>query len=110
MCEESIKDKFLKAVQEQIPKTFGNSPKNSEFYSRMINTNHFKWVISTLFFINHLIFSRINNLLKSTKGKLIYKSNDENDHDDCYIGPYVFEVKPDDPLMEDEVNNFWKKA
>jgi len=88
LCEDGIKDKFLEAVRTQVAKTFGEKPKESPYYSRMINTNH---------------FHRIDNLLKSTKGKLIYKAGDENDHNDCYVGPYVFEVEPTDPLMDDEV-------
>ena len=52
---------------------------------------------------NQKIFSRVNNLLKTTKGKLIYKASDENDHDDHYVGPHIFEIQPDDPLMDEEV-------
>lgn len=47
----------------------------------------------------------MNKLLNSTKGKLIYKAQDQNDHEDNYVAPHVFEIKPDDPLMGEEVRN-----
>ncbi|KAI6211087.1 Aldehyde dehydrogenase [Aphelenchoides besseyi] len=49
------------------------------------------------------IEARVMNMIKKTNGKLIYKSEDQTDHDDKYIGPHVYEVQPDDQLMQDEV-------
>jgi acyl-CoA reductase-like NAD-dependent aldehyde dehydrogenase len=88
MCADSVKDKFLDIVKTQVAKTFGDKPKESPFYSRMINVNH---------------FNRINKLLDSTKGKLVYKPNDENDREDCYVAPHVFEIEQNDALMSEEV-------
>jgi acyl-CoA reductase-like NAD-dependent aldehyde dehydrogenase len=42
-------------------------------------------------------------LAQKTKGKLIYKANDENCHDDKYFGPRIYEVGSEDPLMQEEI-------
>lgn len=42
MCADSVKEKFLDAVKDKVAKTFGDKPKESPFYSRMINVNHFQ--------------------------------------------------------------------
>jgi len=88
LCKDSVKEKFLGALKEQVTKTFGEKPKESPYYARMINTNH---------------FNRVQKLIRSTQGKLVYKAGDENDHDDRYVGPHIYDVKPDDPLMDDEI-------
>ncbi|KAI6197818.1 hypothetical protein M3Y94_01269600 [Aphelenchoides besseyi] len=83
-----LKDKFIESFVTAIKKTFGEKPKESPLYSRLISTRH---------------YNRVMNMIKKTNGKLIYKSDDETDHDDKYIGPHVYEVEPDDQLMQDEV-------
>ncbi|KAI6190876.1 CBR-ALH-4 protein [Aphelenchoides bicaudatus] len=88
LCEETVKDKLLENIKAQVHKLFGDTPKESPTYSRMINTNH---------------FNRVQKLIKSTKGKLIYKPNDEDVHDDCYVAPRIYEVEKNDPLMDDEI-------
>ncbi|KAI6234888.1 Aldehyde dehydrogenase [Aphelenchoides fujianensis] len=49
------------------------------------------------------LHARLQDLLTNTKGKLVYKPEDENDLSDLYIGPHVFEVEPTDVLMGGEI-------
>jgi acyl-CoA reductase-like NAD-dependent aldehyde dehydrogenase len=48
-------------------------------------------------------FSRLKDLISKSKGRILYKSQDENDPKDLYIGPHVIEVEADDALMQDEL-------
>lgn len=49
------------------------------------------------------------HLLEKTRGRILYKGNDDCDVLDNYVGPYLIEVEPEDILMEDEVRRSLKR-
>ncbi|RWS17709.1 aldehyde dehydrogenase: dimeric NADP-preferring-like protein, partial [Dinothrombium tinctorium] len=87
LCSVTIRDKLVKLTGKILKKFFGDDPKNSPDFARIINRRH---------------FHRLQKLLLNTKGTIVYGG--ESDADLLYLGPtIVIDVKLDDPLMEDEI-------
>ncbi|KAI6206245.1 Aldedh domain-containing protein [Aphelenchoides besseyi] len=84
----NIYPQFVEKLKKMVVEKYGSKPKESPAYTRIINGRH---------------FSRLQDLINRTKGRLVYKPEDENDSTDLYIGPHLFEVDSTDVLMEDEL-------
>lgn len=85
LCHPDIQDELIKRFKETIFDFYGEDPKESPDYGRIINTKH---------------FNRLKGLMRS--GKCVIGG--ETDEREKYIAPTVLTgVKPTDPLMENEV-------
>lgn len=85
LVDKSVKDIFLKEIKKSIISFYGENPKESPFYGRIINDRHFE---------------RLENLLKDQKPvtKL------ETDSKTKYIAPAVLDdVSPESPVMKQEI-------
>lgn len=60
LCHSSIKEKFLKAVIEEIKKQFGDKPLENPDYGKIINQKHFERV-SGLIDLNKVVFGGHTN-------------------------------------------------
>ncbi|KAK6044087.1 hypothetical protein COOONC_18408, partial [Cooperia oncophora] len=49
------------------------------------------------------VFSRLSSLIKNTKGKIVYKSNEEPCRNERFLPPHVIEIEKDDVLMQEEI-------
>ncbi len=82
---EKIKDAFVEKVKEIIRKKYGDDPKQSPDFARIINERH---------------FTRLNGLMSGSKIVI----GGEVDQDEKYIAPtLVDEVSWSDPLMQEEI-------
>ncbi|KAI6181789.1 Aldehyde dehydrogenase [Aphelenchoides besseyi] len=88
LVEKKIFPQFVEKLKKLVVEKYGSKPKESSAYTRIINGRH---------------FSRLQDLIDRTKGRLVYKPEDENDPTDLYIGPHLFEVDSTDVLMKDEL-------
>ena len=85
LIHRKIKDTFVEKMISTIHKFYGEEPKMSPDYARIINERH---------------FNRLLKLMKSGRilhgGKFLIK--------DLYIAPTIIdEVSPDDPVMQEEI-------
>uniref|UniRef100_A0A183C954 Aldedh domain-containing protein n=1 Tax=Globodera pallida TaxID=36090 RepID=A0A183C954_GLOPA len=87
MTTDQMKPKLVAALQKSIKTMYGENPKKSEQYSRMVNKRH---------------FDRVKAMLDKTNGQVLYKSG-EADREDVYIPPVVVDTDLKDALMQDEV-------
>ncbi|XP_020612659.1 fatty aldehyde dehydrogenase-like [Orbicella faveolata] len=85
LCHPDIQDELIRRFKEAIFDFYGEDPKESPDYARIINIKH---------------FNRLKTLMSS--GKCVVGG--ETDDSEKYIAPTVLTgVKPTDPLMENEV-------
>ena len=85
LCEESIKDKFIREVIKQVKKQFGEDPLAREDYGKIINEKH---------------FSRLCSLIDPSK--VVVGGN--ADAECCKIAPTVMDnVSYDDAVMSEEI-------
>jgi len=85
LVDRRVKDRFLDLITERIGLFYGENPKESNDFSRIINSENTK---------------RLASLLKT--GQIV--TGGTIDTEGCYIAPTVIrDVKPDDPIMQEEV-------
>ncbi|KAJ8929571.1 hypothetical protein NQ314_017735 [Rhamnusium bicolor] len=85
LCTKEVEQKFVSAAKKVIKEFFGDNPKTSPDYGRIINDRQFQ---------------RLVGLLKNCN----IATGGETDSSERYIAPtIVTDVKPTDPIMEDEI-------
>ncbi|KAM9320656.1 aldehyde dehydrogenase family 3 member A2-like [Gastrophryne carolinensis] len=85
LCEKSIQGKLLEKIKETIKEYYGENPKDSPDFERIINKRHFKRIVS---------------LLEGQKVAI----GGEHDENTCYIAPtIVTDVKRDSKIMQEEI-------
>ncbi|KAM3932806.1 aldehyde dehydrogenase family 3 member B1-like [Leptodactylus fuscus] len=85
LCSDNIKEKLLNALQTNIHEFYGEDPKQSPDFGRIINVRHFK---------------RVSALL--TSGKIV--TGGQTDESEKYIAPTILvDVKVTDPVMQEEI-------
>jgi len=85
LCHPDIQEELIKRFKETLFDFYGEDPKDSPDYGRIINEKHF-------------------NRLKGLMGSGTIVIGGETDESEKYIAPTVITgVKPTDPLMENEV-------
>nr|NQU89182.1 aldehyde dehydrogenase [Bacteroidota bacterium] len=85
LVHHSIKDWFLEYIKAYIISFYGNDPKQSPDYPRIVNRSNFE---------------RLKNLIDSDK---VYCGG-ETDESELYIAPTILDnVTWNDPIMEDEI-------
>lgn len=69
-----------------------------------ISKNWPKIFQTTLYYcFSNIIFSRLENLLKKTNGKVLFQGG-ELDGNDLFIPPTILDITPEDIIMKNEVN------
>ncbi|KAH9903156.1 NAD-aldehyde dehydrogenase [Cubamyces lactineus] len=87
LVPEHFQDKFVDALQEVYRTFYPDGPRNSDSYCRIISEAH---------------TARIKNLIDHTKGTIVFGG--DADVAERYIAPTVVrDVRPDDPLMGEEI-------
>lgn len=85
LVDRKVKSRLLEFLKEEIREFFGDSPDQTEDYSRIINEKH---------------FDRLKGLMKKQKVLVGGTSDPET----RYIAPTILDrVKPDSPIMQEEV-------
>jgi aldehyde dehydrogenase (NAD+) len=85
LVHEEVREKFIGKLKEAIVKMYGEDPRQSPDYPRMINQKRFRVVSSYL-----------------SQGKVIHGGR--TDEADLYIEPTLVEgVNEDDPIMQEEI-------
>lgn len=85
MCTKEVEKKFVTAAQKVIKKFYGENPKSSPDFCRIVNTRN---------------FNRLQTLTKGCKVAF----GGETDANDNYFPPtIVVDVQPTDPLMTEEI-------
>lgn len=85
LCHPDVQDELIRRFKETLFDFYGEDPKESPDYARIVNVKH---------------FNRLKSLMSS--GKCVIGG--ETDESEKYIAPTVLTgVKPTDPLMENEV-------
>lgn len=85
LCNKEVEAKFLKAADNVLKAFYKTNPKDSPDFCRIVNDKHFQ---------------RLSGLLKGCKIAL----GGETDAKERFIGlSVVVDVKPNDPIMEDEI-------
>lgn len=85
LVEESIKERLIAAIEKAVRDFYGEDPKRSDQYARMINRKRYDAVVEYL--------SEAN-----------IRFGGQRDADELYIAPTVVDqVKPDAKLMEEEI-------
>uniref|UniRef100_H2ZTZ0 Aldehyde dehydrogenase family 3 member A2 n=1 Tax=Latimeria chalumnae TaxID=7897 RepID=H2ZTZ0_LATCH len=85
LCDKSIQGRAVEVIKETLKEFYGEDPKTSPDYERIINKHHFK---------------RIFSLMEGSKVAL----GGETDEESCYIAPTVLtEVSPDSKVMQEEI-------
>ncbi|KAK6038749.1 coniferyl-aldehyde dehydrogenase family protein [Cooperia oncophora] len=86
LTTEEVKPKLVAALaklfEEKAP-----FKENKEF-SRIVNEKH---------------FDRLSDLLKNTKGQILYKTKEEPSRSEKFLAPCVIDVKNDDVFMQEEI-------
>ncbi|XP_065902137.1 aldehyde dehydrogenase, dimeric NADP-preferring-like isoform X2 [Dysidea avara] len=86
LCHQSIRDDLVASITAAVRQFYGENPRESNNYGRIINTRH---------------FDRVHALLDGS-GNVVLKG--ESDRNDLYIAPTIItDVKPDDTIMQDEI-------
>ncbi|RWS22425.1 aldehyde dehydrogenase: dimeric NADP-preferring-like protein, partial [Leptotrombidium deliense] len=87
LCSKLVRDKLLKFTEELMKKFFDGNAKLSDDYTHIVNERHFQ---------------RLQNLLNTTKGTIVYGGI--TDASNLYVSPtIVIDVSIDDPLMNEEI-------
>ncbi|KAJ8474575.1 hypothetical protein ONZ51_g7116 [Trametes cubensis] len=87
LVPESFQDTFVEALKEVHQSFYPDGAKNSDSYARIISEAQ---------------ANRLKKYIDSTKGKIVFGG--EVDAPQRYVAPtLVRDVRPDDPLMEDEL-------
>nr|XP_006641125.1 PREDICTED: fatty aldehyde dehydrogenase-like [Lepisosteus oculatus] len=85
LCDPSIQDRVVEEIGRTVQEFYGNDPKKSPDYGRIVNKRHFKRVMSLL------------------EGCTIALGG-EHDESQCYIGPTVLkDVTPHSRVMQEEI-------
>ena len=85
LCEQSVKDKFINAVCEEIKRQYGDSPLENENYGKIINAKHFE---------------RLSSLIDDAK--VVFGG--ERSPEACRISPTVMDgVTEADAIMGEEI-------
>lgn len=85
LCEKSIQGNLLEKIKETLKEYYGENPKESPDYERIINKRHFK---------------RILSLLEGQKVAI----GGQHEENTCYIEPTVLiDVKADSKVMQEEI-------
>ena len=85
LVEASVKDKLVAALKEEILACYGENPRESDSYPRIIHSRRFETLSSYL-----------------TQGTILHGG--QTDVSDLFIAPTLMENVPDDaPLMKDEI-------
>lgn len=86
MVHESIKDNFVKAIQEKIKKFYGDSPHNNNDFAKIINKKH---------------FDRLNKLISNHPSKVI---GGRNNSDSNTIEPAILlDCNFESEIMQNEI-------
>lgn len=88
LAHESIVDKLVKQFQATIKEFYGENPKESDSYGKIINARHFK---------------RLCDVMEAMPAeKLVHGGNTDAERD--YIEPTIYkDVSLDDKIMEEEI-------
>ncbi|XP_073429607.1 aldehyde dehydrogenase family 3 member A2 isoform X2 [Dendrobates tinctorius] len=85
LCDKSTQSKLVEKIKETLKEFYGDNPKESADYERIINKRHFQ---------------RILGLLEGEKIAI----GGEQDESTCYIAPTVLvDVKPEAKVMQEEI-------
>lgn len=85
LCSKEVQEKFIHSSRSILKKFFGDNPKTSPDYGRIINDRQ---------------FHRLTNLLKSCDVAV----GGDTDQSEKYIAPtIVTNVKPNDAIMQEEI-------
>ncbi|XP_071992513.1 aldehyde dehydrogenase family 3 member A2 isoform X2 [Engystomops pustulosus] len=85
LCDKSIQGKLIEKIKETLKEFYGENPKESQDYERIINQRHFK---------------RVLGLLQGEKVAI----GGEHEESSCYIAPTVLiDVKPNAKVMQEEI-------
>lgn len=84
LIEKGLKDTFLENLKRALDEFYGENPRLSSDYGKIINQRHFRRLISLI-----------------DPNKIIFGG--ESDESKCYIAPTVMSAKLDDPIMQDEI-------
>lgn len=87
LTTKAVKIKLLDELKRVIEEFYGEIPAKNPDYSRIINRAN---------------FDRLANLMKETRGTILYKGG-EFDADDLFVPPIILDVQIDDPLMQTEI-------
>ena len=87
LVHDRVRSRFVDAVRRTLRSFYGDDPKRSPDYARIVNRQH---------------FDRLSHLLAATSGTVAHGG--ERDETTRYFAPTVVtEVPPDDPLMDEEI-------
>ena len=85
LVHQSNKRKLCDSIIKQLSKLYGENPRKSPDYGRIINRRHFNRIVALM-----------------TKGHIL--CGGQNDPDDLYIAPTLIgDVSWNDPVMQDEI-------
>jgi acyl-CoA reductase-like NAD-dependent aldehyde dehydrogenase len=85
LVDARVEDEFLSAVKGVLGEFYGQAPRESPDYGRIVNRRHFDRLIGYL-----------------DQGRIYYGG--EYDPDDCFIAPTILiEVGPSAPVMQEEI-------
>ncbi|KAG9492715.1 aldehyde dehydrogenase family 3 member A2 isoform X2 [Eleutherodactylus coqui] len=85
LCDKSTQNKLIEKISDALKEYYGDNPKESADYERIINKRHFK---------------RVLGLLEGEKIAI----GGEHDESTCYIAPTVLvDVKPESKIMQEEI-------
>lgn len=85
LCSKYLQERFIKAAEKALKEWYGEKIKQSPDFGRIINDNHFKRIVS---------------LIGDSKISL----GGDFDSEERYISPTILtDVKPTDPLMQEEI-------
>ncbi len=85
LIDAKVKDRFLELIVKELKSFYGEDPSRSEDYCRIINPEK---------------AAKMESLMKA--GKII--AGGDANPEKCYVAPTIITgVKPDDPVMQDEI-------
>nr|XP_015223297.1 PREDICTED: fatty aldehyde dehydrogenase-like [Lepisosteus oculatus] len=85
LCDPSIQDRVVEEIKKSLKEFYGDDPKTSQDYGRIINQRHFKRILSLL------------------EGCTVVLGG-EHDESQCYIAPTVLkDVTPQSKVMQEEI-------
>ena len=87
LCTKQVADVFVATANKIITEFYGTDIKSSPDYCRIINDNH---------------FNRLQKLIDTTAGTIVFGG--KTDPSTRFISPTIItDVKPDDPIMQEEI-------